>query len=50
MVRQAELISFMEGEPLQARGGISGWRDLSDEYSQRLRVLKIDEATVAAAR
>ncbi|MEZ5562329.1 MAG: patatin-like phospholipase family protein [Gammaproteobacteria bacterium] len=49
MARQAELISFMEGEPVQARGGISGWRDLSDEYSQRLRVLKLDEAAIAAA-
>ncbi len=47
MARQSELISFMEGEPVQARGGIAGWRDLSDEYSQRLRVLKIDEAAVA---
>ena len=50
MARQAELISFMEGEPVQALGGISGWRDLSDEYSQRLRVLKVDDAAVAAAR
>jgi NTE family protein len=50
MARQAELISFMEGEPVQAPGGIAGWRDLSDEYSQRLRVLKIDEAAAVAAR
>ena len=50
MARQAELISFMEGEPVQAPGGISGWRYLSDEYSKRLRVLKIDEAALAAAR
>ena len=50
MARQAELISFMEGEPVQAPGGIAGWRDLSDEYSQRLRVLKLNEAAIAAAR
>lgn len=50
MTRQAELISFMEGEPIQAPGGIAGWQDLSDEYSQRLKVLKLDEAAVAAVR
>jgi NTE family protein len=50
MARQAELISFMEGEPVQVPGGIAGWRYLSDEYSKRLRVLKIDEAVLAASR
>lgn len=50
MARQAEMISFMEGEPVEVPGGISGWRYLSDEYSKRLRVLKIDEAALAASR
>lgn len=43
MDRRDELLSFMDGQPIQAPAGISGWRDLSEEYSQRLRVLKIAE-------
>ncbi len=33
MNRRAELESFMAGEAITARGGISGWQDLSEEYT-----------------
>lgn len=45
--RRHDLASFMDGQPIQSPAGISGWRDLSDEYSQRLQVLKIAEAAVS---
>ena len=41
MDRRHELLAFMDGQPVDAPAGISGWRDLSEEYSQRLQVLKI---------
>jgi len=44
MARRDDLLSFMEGQPIQAPAGIIGWRDLSEEYSQRVRVLKIADA------
>lgn len=48
MARRQQLMDFMQGVPLNEASGIAGWRDLSEEYSQRLPVLKIDdEATVA---
>lgn len=48
MLRRQQLSDFMQGVPLNEPSGITGWRDLSDEYSQRLPVLNIDErATVA---
>lgn len=40
MSRCDDLKAFMNGEPIQAPAGITGWRDLSEEYSQRVRVLK----------
>ncbi len=43
MNRADDLESFMNGEPIQAPAGITGWRDLSEEYSRRVRVLKIAE-------
>jgi NTE family protein len=44
MARRQELVAFMEGAPLDAPTGISGWQDLSDEYSQRLPVLQLPNA------
>jgi NTE family protein len=43
MARRDELMAFLEGRPLDAPGGILGWRDLSEEYSQRIRALKLPE-------
>lgn len=40
MARREELTAFMDGVPLDSATGISGWQDLSDEYSQRLPALK----------
>ncbi|MEO7387461.1 MAG: patatin-like phospholipase family protein [Gammaproteobacteria bacterium] len=44
MMRRDELLAFMDGQPIQSPAGITGWRDLSEEYSQRVRVLKIADA------
>jgi NTE family protein len=44
MSRQEELQDFLRGEPLNEPSGIVGWRDLSNEYSQRRPNLKIDAA------
>jgi NTE family protein len=44
MVRRDDLLAFMDGQPIQAPAGITGWRNLSEEYSQRLRVLRIADA------
>jgi NTE family protein len=43
MARRDELIAFMEGVPLDSPTGISGWQDLSDEYSHRLPALRVPE-------
>jgi NTE family protein len=43
MARQEEILGFLAGEPLRAPGGISGWRAITEEYSQRLR--KLESAT-----
>lgn len=44
--RGDELRAFLEGAPVEVPGGVSGWQDLSAEYSQRLRALKMpDTAT-----
>ena len=42
MSRRQQLQDFLTGVPLDVPSGIVGWRDLSDEYSQRQPVLKID--------
>ena len=47
MHRREELRAFMEGAPVSAPAGISGWRDLSESYSQRLQALKLPELGVA---
>jgi NTE family protein len=44
MARREDLLAFMDGEPILSPAGIIGWRDLSEEYSQRIRVLKIADA------
>ena len=41
--RREEILSFMQGQPLNVPSGIVGWRDLSEEYSQRLPALRIEE-------
>ncbi len=41
MARQRELLDFMHGVPLDTPTGILGWQALSDEYSQRLPILKM---------
>lgn len=41
MARRDELAGFLQGAPLDSPTGISGWQDLSDEYSQRLPALKL---------
>ncbi|MDP6437220.1 MAG: patatin-like phospholipase family protein [Gammaproteobacteria bacterium] len=43
MHRKEELESFMRGEPLHAPGGIIGWRDLSQEYTARHKILKLSD-------
>lgn len=45
MNRRDELVDFMEGKPILAPAGIIGWRDLSEEYSQRVRVLHMADAS-----
>lgn len=46
LARREEIRDFMEGAPLDAPAGISGWRDLSEHYSQRLRTLRVPGAGV----
>ena len=48
MDRRQQLIDFMQGVPIDEPSGIVGWRDLSEEYSQRLPVLNLDEEAVHA--
>lgn len=45
MARRDELLGFLQGEPMESQSGISGWNDLSSEYTTRLRALKIPEVT-----
>jgi len=48
MDRRQQVIDFMQGVPLDEPSGVVGWRDLSDEYSQRLPILNIDEKAIQA--
>ncbi len=41
MDRRAELLSFLQGEPMESASGIFGWNDLSSEYTVRLPALQI---------
>jgi NTE family protein len=41
MARRDELMAFLEGQPVDAPGGILGWNDLSLEHTSRVRVLKL---------
>jgi NTE family protein len=43
MARRDELQHFMEGAPLDSPTGILGWQSLSEEYSQRLPALRLDD-------
>jgi len=49
VARRDELLNFMQGKPLDVASGIVGWRDLSEEYSQRLPALRIDQEEVSGA-
>lgn len=39
LARRDEIRGFLAGEPVHAPAGISGWRAITEEYSQRLRTL-----------
>jgi NTE family protein len=39
MDRKEQIRAFLAGEPVDAPGGIIGWRGITEEYSQRLRTL-----------
>ena len=47
MDRRQQLADFMQGVPVDDPTGITGWRDLSEEYSQRLPTLKMDDEAIA---
>jgi NTE family protein len=47
MNRRQQLADFMQGVPVDDPTGIIGWRDLSEEYSQRLPTLKMDDEAIA---
>jgi NTE family protein len=49
MARHDELLNFMRGVPLGVSSGIVGWRDLSEEYSQRLPALRLDKENAGGA-
>jgi NTE family protein len=40
---RAQLQDFMAGVPLKEPSGISGWRNLSEEYSLRHRILNVED-------
>jgi NTE family protein len=39
MDRREQIMAFLAGNPVDAPGGIVGWRAITEEYSQRLRTL-----------
>jgi hypothetical protein len=41
MNRRAEIESFLAGESLATPARVSGWRDLIDEYTTKLPILKL---------
>ncbi len=47
MNRRQQLTDFMQGVPVDDPTGVIGWRDLSEEYSQRLPTLKLDAEAIA---
>lgn len=47
MNRRQKLADFMQGVPVDDPTGITGWRDLSEEYSQRLPTLKMDDEAIS---
>jgi len=49
LARRGELQAFMDGQPIDAPAGIAGWRDLSEHYSQRVRVLKMPDSDLSRA-
>lgn len=43
MARRDELLDFLQGKPVSSPSGISGWTDLSLEYTTRLPALRMSE-------
>jgi NTE family protein len=43
MSRQAQLQDFLTGVPFDEPSGIVGWQHLSEEYSLRRPILKVDD-------
>jgi len=43
MAQRDDLLNFLQGQEMESDSGIFGWRDLSQEYTQRLPVLKLAE-------
>ena len=41
LARREQIQAFMDGVPISAPGGIAGWQDLSEHYSQRVRALRM---------
>ncbi len=47
MARREELRDFLAGKPMDSPSGILGWKDLSEEYSQRVPALQIAGSSAA---
>jgi len=47
MDRRQQLLDFMEGVPIDDPTGIIGWRDLSEEYAERPRILQLEKEAAA---
>jgi len=47
LARREEILSFMNGAPVDSPAGIVGWRDLSEHYSQRVRALRMPQPELA---
>ncbi|MCK6371565.1 MAG: patatin-like phospholipase family protein [Gammaproteobacteria bacterium] len=47
LARRDDIRAFMDGEPLDAPAGITGWSDLSEHYSRKVRALRLPEQEAA---
>lgn len=43
MQQRESLVAFLSGDAMESESGIFGWRDLSQEYTQRLPKLQLAE-------
>jgi len=43
MARSDELLQFLRGEPMDAPSGITGWNELSTEYTSRMPTVQLSE-------